>query len=63
MTRTDRLDTQETAEMCHTSPETLRYWRHLGKGPLSYKLGRRVVYDRADVERWIDEQKQATACR
>ncbi|AFJ35075.1 MULTISPECIES: helix-turn-helix transcriptional regulator [Mycobacterium] len=39
---------------------TLRYWRHAGIGPASFKLGRRVVYRRSEVERWIAEQEKAT---
>jgi predicted DNA-binding transcriptional regulator AlpA len=33
---------------------TLRYWRHLGTGPNSFRLGRRVLYRRADLRAWID---------
>lgn len=43
-----------------TPEETLRYWRHRGEGPASFKLGRRVVYYRDDVERWLAEQRQAS---
>lgn len=39
--------------MCRTSPETVRYWRHIGKGPASFKLGRKVLYATEDVEAWI----------
>jgi hypothetical protein len=36
---------------------TDQYWamrRHLGDGPTYAKLGRKVVYRRADVEAWIE---------
>lgn len=39
---------------------TLRYWRAIGEGPRSYRLGRRVVYDVRDVEAWIAAQKEST---
>ena len=39
---------------------TLRYWRHAGTGPESFKLGRRVVYRRSAVEAWIATQELAT---
>jgi DNA-binding transcriptional MerR regulator len=29
---------------------TLRFYRHNGTGPKSFRLGNRVVYKRADVE-------------
>jgi predicted DNA-binding transcriptional regulator AlpA len=42
--------------MTRTSPATLRYWRSVGDGgPRSFKLGRRVLDRRADVEQWIAE--------
>jgi hypothetical protein len=34
----------------------LRYWRHLGTGLRSFRLGRRVVYRREDLRSWIDAQ-------
>lgn len=40
---------------------TLRYYRAQGIGPKSFKLGRRVVYDVADVEAWIDAARNAEA--
>ena len=52
----DILTLAEVAEMTRTSPATLRYWRSVGDGgPKSFKLGRRVLYHRADVEQWIAE--------
>ena len=35
---------------------TLRYWRHLGCGPRSFKVGRHVRYWRADLVLWLTEQ-------
>lgn len=50
------LTLAEVAEMTRTNPATLRYWRSVGDcGPKSFKLGRRVLYHRADVEQWIAE--------
>ncbi len=39
--------------MLRTSPSTVRYWRHVSKGPASVKVGRRVLHERSDVEQWI----------
>lgn len=47
------LTTAEVAAMVRAPVETVRFWRHVGKGPASFKLGRRVLYDPADVEEWI----------
>lgn len=54
---TTYVTTQELATMVRTSPETVRYWRHVGKGPKSFKLGRRVLYASADVEAWIEAHR------
>jgi predicted DNA-binding transcriptional regulator AlpA len=52
----DILTLAEVAEMTRTNPATLRYWRSVGVGgPESFKLGRRVMYRRADVEKWLEE--------
>ena len=52
------LTTAEVAELLRTSPETVRYWRHLSnKGPKSFKISRRVLYAREDVERFIEEAR------
>lgn len=47
------LTTHEVAELCRTSPETVRFWRHVHKGPQSFKVGRRVLYAADDVEAWL----------
>lgn len=64
MTDTEHLDTNEhvlmtlveVAEFLRTPPATLRYWRHLGIGPKSFKLGRTVRYWRDDVMSWLSQQ-------
>jgi predicted DNA-binding transcriptional regulator AlpA len=48
------LTLAEVAAMARLSEATLRYWRYAGSGgPPSVKLGRRVMYRRADVEKWL----------
>ena len=47
------MTTAEIAEVCRTSPDTVRYWRHIGKGPASFKVGRRVLYEVGVVEAWL----------
>ena len=36
---------------------TLRWWRSKGTGPRSFKLGRRVHYDKRELRSWIDAQR------
>ena len=50
---TNLLTMDEVAERTRASVDTLRYWRHKGTGPKSFKLGRRVVYREDDLETWI----------
>ncbi|KRF10919.1 helix-turn-helix domain-containing protein [Nocardioides sp. Soil796] len=47
------MTTQEVAATLRTSPETIRYWRHTGKGPRSFKVGRRVLYAKEDIDAFI----------
>ena len=51
------LTTAEVAELCRTSPETVRFWRHVGKGPKSFKVGRKVLYGIEDVEAWLTDAR------
>ena len=52
------LTTAEVATITRAPESTLRYWRHVGTGPHSFRLGGRVVYRRADVTAWLDEQSE-----
>jgi hypothetical protein len=55
------LVTEELAARCRTTPETVRYWRNVGKGPRSFKLGRRVLYAIEDVEAWEREAREGAS--
>lgn len=52
----DLLKMSDVAELLGVPIATLRYWRHCGTGPRSFRLGRRVAYVRADVLAWIERQ-------
>ncbi len=54
------LVTEEVAERFRTSPGTVRYWRHIGYGPKSVKVGRRVLYAEADVLQFERELRTGT---
>jgi len=53
------LTSAEVALMTRAPVSTARYWRSLGTGPASFRVGRRVVYRRAEVLRWLQEREQA----
>jgi excisionase family DNA binding protein len=50
------LTITEAADLLRAPVATLRYWRHLGTGPRSFRLGRRVLYRVDDLQAWIAEQ-------
>lgn len=60
---TQLLTLTEVAARLRTPVATLRYWRHLGTGPDSFRLGRRVMYRSADLDRWIAAQHDNEAAR
>jgi predicted DNA-binding transcriptional regulator AlpA len=50
------LNVAEAAALVRAPVSTLRYWRHLGTGPRSFKVGRNVRYWRSEVIAWLEEQ-------
>lgn len=46
------LTTDEVAAKYRTQPSTVRYWRHIGYGPIGVKVGRRVLYATDELERF-----------
>ena len=59
----DLLTITEAADLLRAPVATLRYWRHLGTGPRSFRLGRRVLYRRDDLHNWIAQQRAETLDR
>jgi excisionase family DNA binding protein len=57
------LTLPEAAAYLRTPIATLRYWRHLGTGPRGFRLGRRVMFRREDLERWLTDQIASEAYR
>lgn len=51
----DYLTTADLAALTRTSPSTVRWWRHVGRGPRGFRLpqSRLVLYRREDVDAWI----------
>jgi hypothetical protein len=52
----EMLTLQEACRFLRIPEGTLRYWRHLGSGPRSFKIGRHVRYWRTDLILWLTEQ-------
>ncbi len=51
------LTITEAAQLLRAPVATLRYWRHLGTGPTSFRLSRRVLYRHDDLHAWIDSRR------
>lgn len=43
---------EEVAEHYRTTVAVVRFWRHKGYGPKGVKLGTRVLFPRAEIERF-----------
>lgn len=56
----DMLTLQEACRVLRVPEGTLRYWRHLGCGPRSFKIGRHVRYWSGDILLWLSEQTDAS---
>ncbi|WP_161792003.1 helix-turn-helix domain-containing protein, partial [Psychroserpens jangbogonensis] len=47
--------------MLRAPESTVRYWRHIGTGPPSAKVGRRVLYRREAVLAWLLVQEEVAS--
>lgn len=54
------LTIREVAAIVRAPIATLRYWRHLGTGPHSFRIGRGVRYWHHDVTTWLQLQSSAS---
>jgi excisionase family DNA binding protein len=43
----------EVADQLGVPEASLRYWRHIGTGPPSIKVGRHVRYRPTDINAWL----------
>ena len=52
------LDAKGAAAYLHLANQTLAKMRLSGVGPPYYKVGRRILYDRLDLDRWLDSKRR-----
>jgi hypothetical protein len=52
------MTTEEVAERFRCRPETVRWWKYVGRGPKSIKAGRRTLYPVEAVEAFEAELRQ-----
>jgi len=54
----DYLSPKEAAEYLGISISSLNQSRTTGEGPRYAKIGRRVIYDRCDLDAWVEARKR-----
>jgi predicted DNA-binding transcriptional regulator AlpA len=55
----DLLLLPEVARLSRLSESTIRWLRHQGRAPAGFRLGRRLVFRRGEVEAWLRQHEQA----
>jgi hypothetical protein len=55
----DFFTKEELAEELQRNPRTLDRWEVLGMGPPRTHVGRKVLYRRASVQKWLVAQEHA----
>jgi excisionase family DNA binding protein len=53
------LTLDEAAERLRVPAATLRYWRHKGTGPDSFRMGRRVFYRESALDAFVTDKAAA----
>lgn len=53
------LDSKALEKLTGIKSSTWRYWAGIGEGPHSFRLGRRRVWRRSTVEKWLAEFRDA----
>jgi hypothetical protein len=54
----DLLSTKEAAKVLHRKADALKMWRFNGYGPPHFKIGGTVMYDRAELTKWLEAQRR-----
>jgi excisionase family DNA binding protein len=55
-----KFNTSEAAKYLGVGASTLSKLRVFGGGPVFLKLGRRVVYDRTDLDAWTQRRRRVS---
>lgn len=57
------LSTRQAAEYLGVSRGWLETLRSRGAGPAYARIGARIIYDRRDLDRWVDSQRGVAASK
>src|SRR4051794_67725 len=59
-TRPQLLSVEDLAELLGVTPGTVRGLRSSREAPVATKVGRRVFFDRDDVDEWLRQRREPT---
>ena len=54
------LEIDDVSAVLHVSRSLLAKWRMHGRGPRFMKVGRRILYEAAEVRRWLEAQERSS---
>jgi hypothetical protein len=54
------MRTPAAADYIESTPSTMEKWRVFGTGPPFCKSGRNVVYDREDLDAWLNARRRTS---
>jgi predicted DNA-binding transcriptional regulator AlpA len=54
----DFLDTKGLGTEFGVMPQTIYNWRTQGRAPRAHKIGRKLFFSRADIERWLESRAE-----
>lgn len=57
------VSSKQAAQILGVSESTLRYWRSIATGPPWVKLGRRALYDLADLVEFVARRRRNPSVR
>lgn len=57
MSDSDLLIREEAAAYLRKPAATLAAWAYRGTGPEFFRVGRRVLYRRSELDRWLERQR------
>jgi excisionase family DNA binding protein len=56
----EMLDSGQAAGYLHLARQTLAKLRCVGGSPPFYKVGRQVLYDRSDLDAWLNDRRRTS---
>lgn len=51
----------ELANLARVNKSTIYYWQHTGYGPPAIRVGKRLLFRKSDVAKWLQERAEAAS--